>query len=54
MYPNPDKKFNVVLYRMDECPPDMSKSARFQADMNNVVKVFSTLCNVNQLKIASG
>ena len=40
--PNP---VNVVLYGMDECPPGMSKFARFQADMNNAVKVFSSIDN---------
>ena len=30
---NPDKKFNVVLYGMDECPSGMFKSARLEAEI---------------------
>ena len=40
---NPDKKFNVVLYGMDECPSGMFKSARLEADLNKVVQVFASV-----------
>ena len=43
--PNPDKKFNVVLYGVEECPSGMSISARFESDLSSAVKVFSSIHN---------
>ena len=40
--PNPDKKFNVVLYGVEECPSGMSKSARFESDLSSALKVLSS------------
>ena len=37
--PNSDKKFNVVLYCVNECPSGMSRSARLDSDLSTVVKV---------------
>ena len=41
--PNQDKKFNIVVYGINECPPGMSKAARLQSDLANVVTIFSNL-----------
>ena len=40
---SPDKKYNVVVYGVEECPPGMSKTARFESDLSNVVKVLSSI-----------
>ncbi len=39
----PDKKFNVILYGVNECPPGTDRLTRLSSDLNNVVAVFSTL-----------
>lgn len=38
-----DKKFNVVLYGVEECPPRTSKADRFESDLASVVSVLSTI-----------
>ena len=40
---NSTKKFNVVLYGVDECPSGTSRSARLVADLESVVSVFATI-----------
>ena len=40
---SPDKKYNVVVYGVEECSPGMSKTARFKSDLSNVVKVLSSI-----------
>ena len=40
---NTDKKFNVVLYGVDECPSGTSKVDRFESDLASVVSVLSTI-----------
>ena len=41
--PSPDKKFNIVLYGVDECAPGMSRSARQESDLSTVAAVLSSL-----------
>ena len=41
--PNFDKKFNVVLYGVEESPSGMSKSARFDSDLSSAVRVLSSI-----------
>ena len=36
-----EKKFNLVLYGVEECRPGMSKSARLEADLKSVISIFS-------------
>ena len=43
--PSSDKKFNVVLYGVGECPSGLSKSARFELDLSNAAKVLSSINN---------
>ena len=38
-----DKKFNVILYGINECQPGMSKLSRLQSDLASVVSVLSTI-----------
>ena len=38
-----DKKPNVVLYGVEECPPRTSKADRFESDLASVVSVLSTI-----------
>ena len=40
---HPDKKFNVVLYGVEECPPRTPKADRFESDLSSVVSVLSTI-----------
>ena len=40
---SPDKKFNIVLYGVDECAPGMSRSARQESDLSTVAAVLSSL-----------
>ena len=40
---NPESKFNVVLYGVEECRSGLPRSARFESDLNSVVSVFSAL-----------
>ena len=39
--PNSDKKFNIVIYGINECPKGMSRSARLESDLAKVVSVVS-------------
>ena len=41
--PSPEKKFNIVLYVVDECAPGMSRSARQESDLSTVAAVLSSL-----------
>ena len=36
-----DKKFNVVMYGINECPQNTSKVIRQQSDLDNIMKVFA-------------
>ena len=38
-----DKKFNVILYGINECQPGMSKLSRLESDLASVVSVLSTI-----------
>ena len=38
-----ERKFNIVLYGVDECPSGLSKSSRFESDLSNAVKVLSSI-----------
>lgn len=40
---NPESKYNVVLYGVEECRPGLPRSARFESDLTSVVSVFSAL-----------
>ena len=40
---NHDKKFNAVLYGVQECSSSMSKSARFESDLTSIVNILSSL-----------
>ena len=40
---NPESKFNVVLYGVEECRSGLPRSARFESDLTSVVSVFSAL-----------
>ena len=40
---NSTKKFNMVLYGVDECPSGTSRSARLAADLESVVSVCATI-----------
>ena len=42
---NPDRKYNVVLYGIEECPQGTSKHARLQSDLKHVVSVMSKVDN---------
>ena len=42
---NPDRKYNVVLYGIEECPQGASKHARLQSDLKHVVSVMSKVDN---------
>ena len=39
--PNSDKKFNIVIYGIDECPKGMTRSERLDSDLSKVVSVMS-------------
>jgi uncharacterized phage infection (PIP) family protein YhgE len=39
--PNSDKKFNIVIYGIDECPKGMTRSERLDSDLSKVVSVVS-------------
>ena len=39
----PEKKFNVVLYGVNECPSGLSRSARVESDIASVVSVLTTV-----------
>ncbi len=41
--PNSEKKFNVVVYGIDECSPGMSRSERLKSDLASVGSILSTL-----------
>ena len=41
----PDRRYNVVVYGIQECPSGTSKSERNKHDVNNVLPVFSKLDN---------
>lgn len=43
MSQNQEKKFNVVLYGVPECPTGLSKFARFESDQSNIVSILSSL-----------
>lgn len=38
-----DRKFNVVVYGIEECPNNTTRSDRIQSDLSKVVKTFSDL-----------
>ena len=40
-----DKKFNVIVYGIDECPRGTPKQSRFKSDLNRVVSVLSEIDN---------
>jgi len=40
---NDDRKCNVVVYGVEECPPNTPRSARLVRDTNEVSKVFSSI-----------
>ena len=42
---NPDRKYNVVLYGIEECPQGASKHARLQSNLKHVVSVMSKVDN---------
>ena len=39
----PDRRYNVVLYGVEECPSGSSHFARLSSDLASVVSVFSAL-----------
>ena len=39
--PNSDKKYNIVIYGINECPKGMTRSARLESDLSKVVSVVS-------------
>ena len=43
--PNPDRKYNVVVYGVEECPQGTPKHARLQSDLKHVVSVMSKVDN---------
>ena len=40
---NPDKKYNIVLYGVDECGPGMTKTSRQESDLTTVATVLSSV-----------
>jgi len=38
-----DKKYNLVLYGVKECPSGSSRSARLESDLASIVSVLTTL-----------
>ena len=38
-----ERKFNVVLYGVDECPSGLSKLSRFESDLSNAITVLSSI-----------
>ena len=40
---NVSHKSNVVVYGVEECPPNNAKSIRLQSDTNAVSKIFSSM-----------
>ena len=38
-----DRKFNVILYGIDECLPGSSRASRLESDLNNAVSVLSSI-----------
>ena len=40
---NPESKYNLVLFGVEECRPGLPRSARFESDLTSVVRVFSAL-----------
>ena len=38
----PDKKFNIVIYGLEECPKGTPKHERFNRDMENIMTVISS------------
>ncbi len=45
-----DKKFNAVLYGVNECPPGTPRPIRLDSDLSNAVSVFATLYSTIQLQ----
>ena len=41
LVPNPDKKFNIVIYGIDECPRGTNRSERLKSDLSKLVSVMS-------------
>ena len=40
---NPDRKYNIVVYGIDECPKGLSKSDRFNYELTNVISTMSKI-----------
>ena len=40
---HPDRKFNIILYGVDECPQGTSRADRFESDLDQAVSVLSTI-----------
>ena len=40
---NPDRKYNIVVYGIDECPKGLNKSDRFNYELTNVVSTMSKI-----------
>ena len=40
---HPDRKFNIVLYGVDECPQGTTRAGRFESDLSQAVSVLSTI-----------
>ena len=41
LVPNPEKKFNIVIYGINECPKGTTRSERLKSDLSKVVSVVS-------------
>ena len=46
----PDRRYNVVLYGVEECHSSSSRFARLSSDLASVVSVFSALDSTIQSK----
>ena len=40
---NYERKYNVVLYGLDECPSGLTRSGRLESDLTNISNIFSEL-----------
>ena len=43
-----DRKYNIILYGADECPPGSFRASRLESDLNNAVSVLSSIENTIQ------
>ena len=49
-----DRKFNIILYGVDECPSGSSRAIRLESDLSNAVSVLSSVEPSIQSQIYKG